>query len=155
MQVLLEVRDSIEMPDTSAFEDLVEFAMKKLEVPANSEVSVTFVGIEEIAALNLEYRGIEGPTDVLSFECDNLEDEFPSVNGEEEVYSLGDIIIAPAIAAKQAVEYGNTIQDEISLLLVHGILHLNGYDHIDDADAEVMEAKQLEILNAWNEEASQ
>ena len=67
------------------------------------------------------------------------------------LYELGDIIIAPDVAAAQADEYGNSFEQEISLLLVHGLLHLCGYDHITDDEAEVMEGREKELLTAWSE----
>ena len=122
------------------------------EVPENTEVSITFVDDEEIAQLNEEYRGKFGPTDVLSFECDGLDDEFELFDDdafEEPEITLGDIVIATDVANRQKDEYGTTFEQEISLLLVHGLLHLCGYDHIEDEDAVVMEALEKKILSAW------
>lgn len=93
-----------------------------------------------------------GPTDVLSFECDNIADDMTAADGPAcPIYELGDIIIAPDVAARQAEEYGNSFEQEISLLLVHGLLHLCGYDHIQDDEAEVMEGREKELLTAWSE----
>ena len=133
-------------------EKLATFALEYQEVPPNTEVSITFVTNEEIAQLNSAYRGKEGPTDVLSFECDALDDEFLLLEDdtfEEPVITLGDIVIAPDVAAAQCREYGTTFSQEISLLLVHGLLHLCGYDHIEEQEAQVMEALEKEILSAW------
>ena len=66
-------------------------------------------------------------------------------------YELGDIIIAPDVAARQSTEFGNSFEQEVSLLIVHGLLHLCGYDHIVDEEAEVMEARERELLTAWTE----
>ncbi len=115
---------------------LAQFVLKDEGKPANSEVSISFVDNATIAELNERFRGIEGPTDVLSFECDNIADDMTAADGAGcPVYELGDIIIA----------------QEISLLLVHGLLHLCGYDHIVDEEAEVMEAREKELLTAWSE----
>ena len=95
---------------------------------------------------------MEGPTDVLSFECDNLSDDVTNADGADcPVYELGDVIIAPDVALAQSEEYGNSLEDEVSLLLVHGLLHLCGYDHIEDDEAEVMEARERELLTEWAE----
>jgi probable rRNA maturation factor len=63
--------------------------------------------------------------------------------------TLGDVVIAPAIAESQAAEYGHTVEEELNLLLVHGILHLLGYDHEDDADAIAMQTRERVLLDAW------
>ena len=131
---------------------LAQFVLEREGKPVNTEVSISFVDNEKIAELNERFRGIEGPTDVLSFECDNIADDMTAADGEGcPVYELGDIIIAPDVAATQAEEYGNSFEQEISLLLVHGLLHLCGYDHIVDEEAEVMEAREKELLTAWSE----
>ena len=123
-----------EMPLAS----LAQFVLKSEGKPANTEVSISFVD--------------EGPTDVLSFECDNIADDMTAADGPAcPIYELGDIIIAPDVAARQAEEYGNSFEQEISLLLVHGLLHLCGYDHIQDDEAEVMEGREKELLTAWSE----
>ena len=88
---------------------LAQFVLKDEGKPANSEVSISFVDNATIAELNERFRGIEGPTDVLSFECDNIADDMTAADGEGcPVYELGDIIIAPDVAATQAEEYGNS-----------------------------------------------
>ena len=123
---------------------------EQVDVPCIVAVCVTDdAGIHQT---NLEMRGVDRPTDVLSFECDNIADDMTAADGEGcPVYELGDIIIAPDVAATQAEEYGNSFEQEISLLLVHGLLHLCGYDHIVDEEAEVMEAREKELLTAWSE----
>ena len=131
---------------------LAQFVLEREGKPVNTEVSISFVDNEKIAELNERFRGIEGPTDVLSFECDNIADDMTAADGPNcPLYELGDIIIAPDVAAAQADEYGNSFEQEISLLLVHGLLHLCGYDHITDDEAEVMEGREKELLTAWSE----
>ncbi|WP_124061265.1 rRNA maturation RNase YbeY [Gordonibacter sp. Marseille-P4307] len=116
--------------------------------PACTEVSVNFVTDEEIHRLNLEYRGIDRPTDVLSFECDGVSDAGFDV-AEADVYELGDIVIAPDVCERQAAEFGTTLSDELSLMLVHGLLHLCGYDHCEDGEAEQMERRERELLSSF------
>lgn len=125
------------------------FALAALDAPETAEVSVSFVDDGEMASLNEEYRGKQGPTDVLSFECDNLDDGFPVA--EEDVFELGDVVIAPDVAARQAADAGCDYLDEVDMLVVHGVLHLNGYDHVDPADAEVMEPLQDDVLRRLRE----
>ena len=149
MDVLVSVEHGSDLVEEVNVEGVCTFAMKHMGVPAHAEVSVTFVSNDELARLNKEYRGMEGPTDVLSFECDNIDDEVSQAAGEDALYELGDIVIAPDVAAAQSDDYGTSIVEEFELLLVHGILHLCGMDHVEDAEAEVMEAREQEILQAW------
>ncbi|MBR3689520.1 MAG: rRNA maturation RNase YbeY [Eggerthellaceae bacterium] len=151
MDILIDFRyrekDLIDLP----IENLCLFVLEEEGKPDNSEVSVSFVDDEEIAGLNEEYRGKVGPTDVLSFECDNLEDEMGGFGFEEDIYELGDIVIAVDVAERQTKEFGTNFEEEVTLLLVHGLLHLCGYDHIEDDEAEVMEAREAELIAAWNQ----
>lgn len=139
-----------EMTESLELEALALFVLEHEEMPDNTEVSITFVDDEEIARLNEEYRGKVGPTDVLSFECDGLDDEMDITEGEEaEVFELGDIVIAVDVVERQSEGYGNTFAEETELMLVHGLLHLCGYDHIEDDEAEEMESLQGELLSEW------
>lgn len=149
MNVLVTIDHGSDLVEEVDVEALCLFAMEMEDKPANAEVSVTFVDDEEMARLNGQYRGIEGPTDVLSFECDNIDDELSAATAHDQPYQLGDIVIAPDVAATQSCDYGTSVVEEFELLLVHGILHLCGWDHLDDAEAEAMEAREQEILNAW------
>ncbi len=109
-------------------------------VERDVEVSVSFVSDEEMRALNRDWRGIDRVTDVLSFECDSPFD------GSAGTVELGDVIIAPGQIARQAPGFGSDPADECRLMLVHGLLHLLGYDHIQDGDAEVMEGREDSLL---------
>lgn len=128
----------------SAFEELALYVLKMEEAPEESELSIALVDQVEMARLNEQYRGIAGPTDVLSFGCD---DPCP-VPGDEPI-TLGDVIIAPDVAAAQAAELGTTVEAELNLLLVHGILHILGYDHEADEDAAVMQQRERALLDAY------
>ena len=131
--------------------ELAQFVLDHQGKPDNTEVSLTFVTDEEIARLNEGYRGKVGPTDVRSFECDGVDDEMSASFGAipDEVFELGDVVIAPDVAERQTKEFGTTFSQEINLLFVHGLLHLCGYDHIVEEEAQVMEALEDEILAAW------
>lgn len=136
--------------ETLPLEELSRFVLESEGKPENTEVSVNFVTDDRIAYLNEHYRGKVGPTDVLSFECDGVEDELSGTDPDEGgVYELGDIVIAPDVATRQTAEFGTTFEEEVSLLLVHGLLHLCGYDHIEDDEAAVMEGREAAILGAW------
>lgn len=127
-----------------AFERLANFVLRMEGAPDAVELSVALVSTDEIAALNEQFRGVAGPTDVLSFECDE-----PCPVASDEPVAIGDVVIAPEIAAQQAAELGTTVEAELDLLLVHGVLHLLGYDHIEDADAAVMQARERALLISW------
>ena len=132
--------------------ELARFVLEHEECPDHTEVSISFVENDRIAELNEQYRGIVGPTDVLSFECDGVDEDegFVDIDSDNDaVFELGDIIIAPDVAESQCGEYGNTFEQELSLLLTHGLLHLCGYDHMVDEEAEVMEAREKELLSEW------
>ena len=130
-------------------EKLAIFTLRSLGCPENSEVSISFVEEICIQELNCDYRGIDKVTDVLSFECDNLDDDFSK---DAEVFQLGDVVICPDYAKTNAEKFSCTLDEEIELLVVHGLLHLNGYDHVEDEDAELMESKEDEILKAYRDE---
>lgn len=131
--------------------DLVEFVLLYEGKPFNSELSLSFVSDETMTALNEKYRQKQGPTDVLSFENTDRDEDASNVflGSLEESYELGDIVIAPDVAWRQTQEFGTSFEEEISLLVVHGVLHLCGYDHIEDEEAEHMEALEGNILKAW------
>lgn len=122
------------------------------ELPEESEVDVTIVDDEEIHALNREYRGMDKPTDVLSFaldeDCED-EDEPELIDGPEE-HLFGDIIISAETALRQAEEYGHGLEREMTYLAVHGMFHLLGYDHMTEEDKAEMRAKEEEALRAIN-----
>ena len=130
--------------------ELTEFVLSSQDEPFNTEVSISFVTNDAISKLNEEYRGKQGSTDVLSFECDGAMDDLEaSLQVEAPVFELGDVVIAPDVAEAQTKEFGTTFEEEISLLLVHGLLHLCGYDHIEDDEAQRMEGLESELLEAW------
>ena len=108
-------------------------------------VSVSYVSEERMRALNAEWRGVDAPTDVLSLECERPDD--PELAGDPEMpCELGDIVLAPSYVARQAAAFGTTPADEERLLVVHGMLHLLGYDHLDEGSASAMEELEDELL---------
>lgn len=146
MQVTASSNREPEPLALEAFERLGAFVLRMEEAPDAVELSIALVDEDEIARLNEHYRGIEGPTDVLSFGCD---DPCPAAPGEP--VTIGDVIIAPEVALRQADELGTTVESELDLLLVHGVLHLLGYEHETDADAAVMQGRERALLTAWSE----
>ncbi|AKG35743.1 rRNA maturation RNase YbeY [Paenibacillus durus] len=137
----------------SLLESILEKA-GKLEGIDTGEVDLTFVDNERIHELNKEYRGIDRPTDVLSFALnESAEDELEIVyevsedEAEELPDMLGDIIISVTRAKEQANDYGHSLERELGFLFVHGFLHLLGYDHQDEASEAEMMGKQEQVLS--------
>ncbi|MGN1414911.1 MAG: rRNA maturation RNase YbeY [Anaerovoracaceae bacterium] len=107
-----------------------------------SEISVTFVSLEEIHDLNREYRQVDSPTDVLSFpQFDDL-DDLP----EEGEIMLGDVVICSDRAREQAEEFGHSFEREIIYLFVHSVLHLLGYDHMEEDEKRIMRCREEEVM---------
>lgn len=150
MQVNVLIEQGAEAVEPLDLEGLVTFVLREMNCPDNTDVSLSFVSDERIHELNREYRGIDRPTDVLSFECDNVPFEDEDIDQAME-YELGDVIIATDVATRQTHEYGTTFEEEVTLLVVHGLLHLCGYDHIEDDEAEIMEGLERKLIAAWNE----
>lgn len=148
-------QNKVEIPDAwiDKLSELLKLA-GEAEGLTDGEVTLTFVDDEEIHTLNRDYRGIDRPTDVLSFamqdegteELDIIfevesEDEADPISG-----MLGDIIISAERAVQQSEDYGHSLEREIGFLFVHGFLHLIGYDHQDEESEAVMTAKQEAVL---------
>ena len=103
------------------------------------ELTLTFVDAEEMADLNSAHLGHEGPTDVLSFPLDTQD-----VTGVPVL--IGDVVVCPAVAAAQASLHAGTLDDELALLIVHGILHVLGHDHAADGERTRMQSRERELL---------
>lgn len=111
------------------------------------EVTLIFVSESEMAAYNERFLDREGPTDVLAFPVEDLmPGVVPDIDPQGPPLMLGDVIIAPGYVRRQAERDGIGFEDEIALMVTHGILHLLGYDHVEDEDAERMEARERELL---------
>jgi len=145
--ILLTSHRDPEPLDLAAFEKLAAYVLDREDIAYEVELSIAIVDIDEMTELNSRYRGKEGPTDVLSFGCDD-----PCPVDSDEPVTLGDVVIAPQIALAQAEEYGHTVEEELNLLLVHGILHLLGYDHEEDEAAAAMQARERVLLAAYADE---
>ncbi len=114
---------------------------------AAGELTLTFIDRDEIAELNTQYMAKTGPTDVLSFPLDDTPDELPAgVDADDIPVLLGDIVVSPAVAAAQFADHAGTYDDELALLVVHGVLHILGHDHEEDDEAAVMRSRELAIL---------
>ena len=138
---------------------VLEAALAHLSQPSEQlEVSVSFVGEDEIRELNKEYRNNDNVTDVLSFPAVenpdrgviNVEEHAADLNPETWLFNLGDLIICLPRAKAQAKEYGHSLKREVAFLALHSLLHLLGYDHMIPEDEQQMTALQTEILDKLN-----
>jgi probable rRNA maturation factor len=112
------------------------------------ELTLTFVDADEMAQLNLEHMGKRGPTDVLSFPLDSYDDESAGDSPLPIPVLLGDVVICPVVAEAAAPEHAGTLDDELALLVVHGILHVLGHDHAQPEETALMRARERELLVA-------
>lgn len=135
---------------------VIEACMDYVNCPYEAEINVLFTDDEHIKQINLEYRGIDKPTDVLSFpsveykipgDFSGLEDTmFDSFHPETGELLLGDIVISVDRASQQAQEYGHSLEREVAFLTAHSMFHLFGYDHMEEDERILMEEKQNAVL---------
>jgi probable rRNA maturation factor len=151
--IIYDETDKITEDMADWIEDLLNVAAKKLSVEKNAEVSITVVSNEKIREINREYRDKDKVTDVISFAIEDDEDDVLKEFDMEGITiprDLGDIFISYDKAVEQAEEYGHSVERELGFLMVHGFLHLNGYDHMTDEDEKRMFALQEEILKEYD-----
>ena len=121
---------------------LLTFALLELELNPECEVNVSLVDDDYMTELHIKWMDEPGTTDVLSFPMD-----MPETPGE--AVTLGDIVISPVVAAEQAKAQGHSIEHEIYILAVHGLLHIIGYDHADKTEEKIMFDLQEKIVRDW------
>jgi metalloprotein, YbeY family len=153
IDISYETDIELDIPYEDIIRQMVVAALDYENCPYEAEVSVTVVDDKEIQKINKTYRNIDKATDVLSFpmyqyekaaDFDNLDDS--AFNPESGELLLGDIVISAEKVTAQAKEYGHSKEREFAFLLVHSMLHLLGYDHMEEEERLVMESKQKEIL---------
>jgi probable rRNA maturation factor len=149
--------------DLARYVRLAQLALTEERVPDDAEVALIFVDEDAIADLNRRFLDGTDATDVLAFPIDDdlrPPGRRPDDGGrgpgspselDEPPLVLGDVVICPAVAAQQAVEHVATFDDELALLVVHGILHLLDYDHAEEPDAQVMQRRERELLARFRE----
>ena len=125
-------------------------AVLRDEGVSSGELGLRFVDPGVMAELNRAHMGVVGPTDVLAFPIDGADNGAASPG---QVPLLGDVVVCPGYAAAQAPDHAGTghdgsLTDELALLVVHGVLHVLGYDHVEAADAVVMQAREQQLLTA-------
>lgn len=139
------VEDGVEMPiSLEEIEADCDLVLSEEGINRPCAVSISVVSDKEIQKINFEWREKNSPTDVISLEVERPDD--PDL-APDEPCELGDIILAPDFISRQAKEYGTTCADEFRLMLVHAMLHLLGYDHIEDEEAELMEAREDSLVS--------
>lgn len=143
-------QDKVELGEyiEKRLQEVLNVVARLHNLPETTEIDVTIVDDEEIHAINRDYRGVDRPTDVISFALDDdLEDsDEPDLVDAPEEHLLGDIIISAETAKRQGEEFGHGLEREILYLGVHSLLHLLGYDHIDPEDKKVMRVEEERAL---------
>jgi probable rRNA maturation factor len=133
--------------DEKALADLARFVLDRLRLHPQAELAVLLVDVATMEQLHQQWMDEPGPTDVLSFPMDELR---PTPDDEEpEPGLLGDVVLCPEVAARQAKLAGHSAEDELQLLTTHGILHLLGYDHAEPDEERTMFRLQADLLAQW------
>lgn len=147
MMIYIQVDETLEMTDALAelypaiIERAARQALQQARADANAETTIVLSDDAHLQALNLQFLGIDAPTDVLSFPGGDTDPD-------SDALYLGDVIISLARAQAQATAGGHPVQDELQLLVVHGVLHLLGYDHTEEDEKARMWAIQADILDS-------
>ncbi len=155
---------SDEPVDTLRWVKLAEDVLRAQGVRDDAELSMLFVDEQAMAELNKRFLGRDGATDVLAFPIDDDDvveggrspDSLGPGNGVDPDATdppnlLGDVVVCPAVAARNAPNHAGTYDDEMALLVVHGILHILGMDHVDTEEAEAMEQRERELLDLFHQ----
>ena len=135
--------------DSDRLSDLFTYLIKSLGIHPNAELSVVFVDEEHMAKLHIQWMDEPGATDVLSFPMDEVSPDTYSGNVNDDAPILGDLVLCPAFAQRQAEEAGQSLGEELELLSTHGMLHLLGYDHAEEDEERTMFALQNALLAEW------
>ena len=149
--------------EVARWQALAEAVLRAEGVRGLAELALLFVGETEMAELNEQHMGKPGATDVLAFPIDAMEAEIvltgqPVSRGPDRAppdpgdmpLLLGDVVLCPAVAARQAPDHAGTYDDELALLVVHGVLHVMGHDHDDEASLASMRSRELELLTLFH-----
>lgn len=147
MNIYLGEDQNLEAPLMEKLKEAAEYLLTKEGVENQDiEISLTMVSPEEIKELNRAYRGVDKVTDVLSFPQFEEDEEIPSADVSFGEISLGDVVICVEKAQEQADEYGHSFEREFVYLFVHSLLHLLGYDHMEDDEKVIMRLKEEDVM---------
>ena len=134
--------------DEAELAGICRFVLGQMDVNPMAELSVLCVDVEYMSSLHERWMGEKGPTDVLAFPMDELDTARPD-DPDPGPALLGDVVLCPAVAVRQARAAGHTMDDELVLLATHGVLHLLGYDHMEPEDEKEMFGLQSELIESW------
>lgn len=147
VEVLNEAPDGGVEVDEGELLDLARFVLDQMRIHPLAELSLVLVDEDTMARLHVQWMDEPGPTDVLSFPMDELR---PTPPGRDPAPGLlGDVVLCPAVARRQADAAGHSTADELAVLTTHGILHLLGYDHAEPAEEREMFALQDRLVAGW------
>ena len=136
--------------DLAGLERLARHVLDQMGVHPLVELSIRLVDVDAMSALHSHFMNEPGPTDVLAFPMDELHDQRDDGDDSDAPPTLlGDVVLCPAVAEAQARQAGHSMQDELHLLCTHGVLHLLGFDHADQAEEREMFSTQSRLLQSW------
>jgi probable rRNA maturation factor len=159
-EVFVADEQSVVAVDVTRWQALAQGVLAAEGVRGHAELSIMFVGRDEISELNEQFMGKDGPTDVLAFPIDAGEVEVASLPARsvgpdrappdpgDMPLLLGDVVVCPEVAVAQAPEHAGTVDDEFALLIVHGVLHVLGHDHAEPEEMMRMRAREIELLES-------
>lgn len=165
IEVFVADEQADETVDAGRWRDLARAVLQAEGVRGEAELSVLYVDEPAMSELNQRFMGRTGPTDVLSFPIDGDEIDpdrgsrpsdsrgpgpFDEPDSSDLPKLLGDVVVCPSVARRNAPDHAGTFDDEMALLLVHGILHLLGMDHHEDLEAQAMERRERELLERFH-----
>ena len=133
---------------------VARYVLDRMRINSLAELSILLVDVPAMTELHVKWMDEPGPTDVLSFPMDELDTARRPDEAGPGPALLGDVVLCPAVAAEQAGQAGHSLDDELHLLTVHGVLHLLGYDHAEPADEREMFRLQNELLDTWRDHRS-
>ncbi|MCY9806790.1 rRNA maturation RNase YbeY [Lentilactobacillus senioris] len=155
LEIYDNTKDGVPAEQVELVKKVLNYAGKYIDLADNTEMSVTFVNNDEIQKINNDYRGVNRATDVISFAIEDEadDDDFPVIMDDElaaEIpQNIGDIFVSIDKVGEQAEFLGHSFERELGFLVVHGFLHLNGYDHMQPEDEAVMFPLQRKILDEY------
>ena len=135
--------------DEAEFASLARYVLDEMHVHPQTDLSILLVGTDVMTDLHVKWMDEPGPTDVLSFPMDELRPARAEDDNEPVPGLLGDVVLCPEVAVRQAKEAGHSTAEELRLLTTHGILHLLGYDHAEPDEEREMFGLQARLLDSW------